>query len=154
MSNKTIGNLLVLGQFLFIGILFLTPAEAAYSLTGEVEVALAVVSLLGVAVLMVSFVNLGKSLTANPVPLENATLRTSGLYSVVRHPIYLGLIMLAVSAATQKGGWIHMASAISLIFLLSFKARFEETMLLAKFSGYAAYAAKVGRMIPFLGRIR
>ena len=154
MTNKTIGNLLVLGQFIFIGILFLTPAEAAYSLAGEVEGVLAVVSLIGVVVLMVSFVNLGKSLTANPVPLENATLKTSGLYSVVRHPIYLGLVLVALSAAAQKGGWIHMASAISLIILLSYKARFEETMLLAKFSGYAAYAAKVGRMIPFLGRIR
>jgi protein-S-isoprenylcysteine O-methyltransferase Ste14 len=154
MTNKTIGNLLVLGQFIFIGILFLTPAEAGYSLTGEVEVALAVVSLVGVAVLMVSFVNLGKSLTANPVPLENATLKTSGLYSLVRHPIYLGLILLAVSAAAQKGGWVHVASAISLVILLSFKARFEESMLLDKFDGYAAYAAKVGRIIPFLGRIR
>ena len=154
MTNKTIGNLLVLGQFLFIGILFLTPAENSLVLSPEFTTVLALLSLTGVLVLMVSFVNLGKSLTANPVPLDNATLKTSGLYSVVRHPIYLGLIMLAVSAAVQKGGWIHVASAIALLVLLSFKARFEERMLLAKFDGYAAYAAKVGRMIPFLGRIR
>jgi protein-S-isoprenylcysteine O-methyltransferase Ste14 len=64
------------------------------------------------------------------------------------------LILLALSAAAQKGGWVHVATAISLVILLSFKARFEERMLLAKFDGYAAYAAKVGRMIPFLGRIR
>jgi protein-S-isoprenylcysteine O-methyltransferase Ste14 len=154
MTNKTIGNLLVLGQFVFIGVLFGVPPEPGFSLAQELQAALALVSLAGVAILLISFVNLGKSLTANPVPLENSTLKTSGLYSIVRHPIYLGLILLAVSAAIQKGGWIHVTSAISLLVLLSFKARFEERMLLEKFDGYAAYSAKVGRMIPLVGRLR
>ena len=42
----------------------------------------------------------------------------------------------------------------ALITLLSVKARFEESLLLAKYEGYKQYASRVGRMLPGIGRIR
>jgi len=43
---------------------------------------------------------------------------------------------------------------LGLVVLLNFKARFEERLLLAKFPEYAAYAAKVGRLFPGVGKLK
>ena len=48
-------------------------------------------------VLVVSgMVGLGRSLTPFPKPSDRSTLRVDGIYRLVRHPIYGGLILVAL----------------------------------------------------------
>lgn len=154
MKPKAKGNLLVAIQFLLLGLLFLLPNQNSWQLPAGVEAALNILSLIAFALLIISGLNLGKSLTANPVPLDTAQLKTKGLYALVRHPIYAAVILLAAARVIQSGSWVHLGIAVALVVLLSVKARFEEAMLLERYSGYAEYAEKVGRMIPLVGRIK
>jgi protein-S-isoprenylcysteine O-methyltransferase Ste14 len=50
----------------------------------------------GLGVLILAAANLGRSLTAMPNPAERATLKTTGLYRFVRHPLYTGLLALVL----------------------------------------------------------
>jgi len=97
MTKRLKGNLLVLGQFILLGLLIFVPSSGLN--TGVFSYLLSVVSLtslfLGIVILGFSALALGKSLTAHPMPSKNAVLVTDGLYRYVKHPIYSGLILSA-----------------------------------------------------------
>jgi protein-S-isoprenylcysteine O-methyltransferase Ste14 len=154
MNDKKVGNLFVFGQFLLIAFLALTPASNLWS-ASEVLTFIANGSFaIGFALLILSFANLGKSLTANPVPLDKAELKTNSAYSIVRHPIYLALILVAIALTLKSASLVSVAALLALVVLLDFKARFEEKLLMKKFANYKNYAQKVGRLFPGIGRIR
>lgn len=105
-------------------------------------------SLAGLVVLVTGLVNLGRSATALPLPVQDGELRSGGLYRYVRHPIYTGVLALAIGSAIPSGSvWIAVAAA-ALIGWLTAKARWEERHLMARYPGYAEYAARTPRFIP------
>lgn len=154
MTNKIKGNIFVAIQFALLGLLFLVPGRNDWTVVEELALIGVVVSSIAAVMLVVSAINLGKSLTANPVPLETATLKTNGLYSIVRHPIYFAVLLLAAVTVVQSRSVMHIVFGIALFVLFEFKARFEEQLLMKHYAEYKAYAARVGRLIPFVGRIR
>ncbi|WP_448631027.1 methyltransferase family protein [Cellulomonas soli] len=91
---------------------------------------------------------LGRGLTAVPLPNRHAVLRTGGLYRLVRHPIYSGLLLAAGAFAVWSGGVPRAAAFVGLVLLLHVKARWEEARLAQAFSGYRAYAARTPRFVP------
>lgn len=153
MTNKQAGNLYVIGQFALIIGLAVLPSPENWSNTSTLGIIDNAIFALGWLVLIVAILNLGRSLTANPVPLERATLKTGGLYGVVRHPIYLGLIIIAFSMALKSESLLGGLLFVVLVLLLNFKASFEEKLLGAKFPEYADYASRVGRLFPGVGKI-
>jgi protein-S-isoprenylcysteine O-methyltransferase Ste14 len=154
MKDKTKGNLMVTGQFILLAELMFVPGRSDWAVGGALHLVAQVVLGAGIFVTAVAIVGLGRSLTANPVPLERATLKTTGLYAVVRHPIYLGLILIGVGLTVGSGSVFQVPALLGLVALLHFKARFEERLLFAKYPDYAEYASKVGRLVPGVGRIR
>ena len=150
MNDKSRGYFYVAVQFLLIALLFTAPRQAEpygaiSDLIGIVGVA---VIALGAVILVTSFVRLGRSLTANPVPKDNGVLVTSGLYGRVRHPIYFGLLVLAFGVVLDAGWWPQIIIALMLYFLLNIKAQFEEDLLRKKYPEYKAYALKTPRFFP------
>jgi protein-S-isoprenylcysteine O-methyltransferase Ste14 len=95
-------------------------------------------------------VALGKSRTPFPMPPEDTRLIRSGIYSFVRHPLYASLIALSLAWACYWESPAGGALAVVQALLLDAKARREERWLREKFPGYADYAAKVKRLIPFI----
>lgn len=154
MSHKTKGIILVLIQFgLLIAIIGLPHGDvwAVTELVGNIAVLLLMA---GLAITLFGIVSLGNSLTATPVPKATAVLRTTGMYAIVRHPIYLGLILIGLGLTVPAGSLFTVFAFVLLIVLLSYKARFEERLLIEKFPQYRAYAARVGRIIPFVGKLK
>ena len=150
MNDRSRGYFYVAVQFLLIALLFTAPRQpepyGAFSdVVGIVGVA---VIALGAVILVTSFVRLGRSLTANPVPKEDGVLVTSGLYGRVRHPIYFGLLVLAFGVVLDAGWWPQIIIALMLYFLLNIKAQFEEDLLRKKYPEYTAYALKTPRFFP------
>jgi protein-S-isoprenylcysteine O-methyltransferase Ste14 len=154
MNSKTKGNLLVLGQFALLAILVFYPSSAInYGSFGFlVSPVTAVLLVVGFGILGLSFLALGKSLTAHPIPASRGELVTDGLYRYARHPIYTAVLAIG-AAMTLLGGVIpHLFFYIALIALLNYKANFEEQLLRARYPEYASYAAKTGRFLPKLKR--
>ena len=154
MNPRLKGNLLVVGQFLLLALLVLSPTSNF--LVAELAFIVPAISLtlmfLGAVILIIAFIGLGPALTAHPIPNKKARLQTGGLYKWVRHPIYLGLLLIALALTLTGGIFPQILYFIALYLLLNYKARFEEAQLSLRFSDYQAYAQKTGRFLPRLKR--
>jgi protein-S-isoprenylcysteine O-methyltransferase Ste14 len=77
------------------------------------------------------------------------TLVTTGLYSVVRNPSYLGMLVLSLGwALAFRSGVGVLLAALTLVPLIA-RIRAEETLLLSQFGGeYEAYRARTWRLVP------
>jgi protein-S-isoprenylcysteine O-methyltransferase Ste14 len=109
-----------------------------------------IVEVLGVIVLVVSLYDLRKSLTALPLPKDGGVLQVRGLYKYVRHPMYLGVLLLSFGIAISGGSYQKYLLAVALLVLFIFKARYEETLLVQKYAGYKAYMKRTPRFFPRL----
>lgn len=98
--------------------------------------------------LMPALLSHGRKLTPLPEPNPQLGLIQHGVYAYVRHPIYLGLILLTVGLAIllQKGWGLAVSGVLALFFWL--KAREEERRLLARYPEYAEYQQRTGRFLP------
>lgn len=154
MNQKSRAWFYVTLQFLLIFLLVLSPRmEQPYGAASEVVGIIGVgFILLGSALLLYSFLGLGNSLTAMPIPKDNGQLVTTGIYSRVRHPIYFALLLMGFGVILDSGYWPQVIVYLLLYSLLSLKADWEESMLREKYPQYKAYAEKTPRFFPRLGR--
>lgn len=75
----------------------------------------------------------------------------TGLYGVVRHPMYMATVLLFLSIPLVLGSWLGFAVMLPYPLLLTVRIRNEEEILTQGLPGYAAYKHKVRyRLIPFL----
>ena len=101
----------------------------------------------GLVLVVASALNLGRSLTPLPAPKAAAHLKTDGLFRLVRHPIYSGVMLWAIGFAVSSGGLRHLLLTVLLCLFFNAKARHEEKLLRQKFPNYDAYAARTPRFI-------
>lgn len=106
--------------------------------------------LLGFALALAAGLRLGRNLTPLPVPVADGRLVTSGVYALARHPIYGGLLLLALGWSAYAGSLGTLAAALSLWALFELKSRFEERALLARYPEYARYRAGTRRFVPLV----
>ncbi len=128
-------------------------AGSAWSVAPGVRTACRIGQYVGVAILLVGAVNLGRSLTALPTPVPHGELRTGGLYRWMRHPIYTGVMALTLGGAVPSGNPVRLACALGLVVLFMLKARWEEGRLRERYPGYDEYAASVARFVPGVHRL-
>jgi protein-S-isoprenylcysteine O-methyltransferase Ste14 len=77
--------------------------------------------------------------------------RTPWLYRLVRHPLYLGLLLAVWATPTMSAGRLLLAAALTAYVLVG--AGLEERDLVATFGeSYAAYRRRVPMLIPRPGR--
>ncbi len=78
-------------------------------------------------------------------------LVTTGIYSVIRNPSYLGLLINALGWAVAFRSVIGVLLALLYIPPLLFRIRSEEMLLRSHFgAAYDAYCARTSRLIPGL----
>jgi protein-S-isoprenylcysteine O-methyltransferase Ste14 len=106
--------------------------------------------LLGVGVALLSARRLGRSLTPFPRPLEHGELVTGGIYGWVRHPIYLGVLLVALGIALITASLLRLLLTLALFVFFDRKARREEIWLEQKYPEYRDYRRRVKRLIPWL----
>ena len=82
---------------------------------------------------------------------EGHALVTRGVYRIIRHPSYLGLLVNALGWGLAFRSGIGVLLAALMIPPILARIRAEEALLLAHFgSDYAAYRARTARLIPGL----
>jgi protein-S-isoprenylcysteine O-methyltransferase Ste14 len=106
--------------------------------------------LIAALLLLSGILELGKNLTPLPHPKHDSELVTSGVYGVVRHPIYSGVVFLAIAYSFWQLSFIHAIGAIILLLFFDIKARKEESWLSNKFSDYDQYRSQVKKLIPWI----
>lgn len=106
---------------------------------------------IGFVIVITSGVQLGISLTPVVAPKKNAKLVTAGIYSIVRHPMYLGVITLAIGWSLFWGSILSLLFSLILIVFLHFKIKEEEILLSKKYPEYNNYKSRVNKkIIPFI----
>lgn len=153
-TDRVRGNFFVAVQFVILVAMFVLPRGSAWSVSPVLAVIAFVAIAVGFVSAVVALIALGKSLSANPVPVESGQLKTTGLYRLVRHPVYSGIMAGVIGYALISGSWLVAATVVALGALFAIKARFEEKLLAVRYPAYAAYASRVGRFIPGVGRFR
>jgi protein-S-isoprenylcysteine O-methyltransferase Ste14 len=82
---------------------------------------------------------------------ENAELVTSGPYRLVRHPIYLGMIIALFGTALVLGGLWLFIFVICGSYFAFIAARVEEHLMTEQFPDqYPAYKKRTKALIPFV----
>jgi protein-S-isoprenylcysteine O-methyltransferase Ste14 len=78
-------------------------------------------------------------------------LVTAGVYRVIRHPSYLGLLVSSLGWALAFRSAVGVLLAALLVFPLLARIRAGEALLRAQFGGkYKAYCSRTSRLIPGL----
>lgn len=82
---------------------------------------------------------------------ENQKIVDSGLYSIVRHPMYAVTIWLFLAIPIVLGSWWSLLCMAFYPFLMIVRILNEEKFLADELEGYKAYMKKVKwRLIPFI----
>jgi protein-S-isoprenylcysteine O-methyltransferase Ste14 len=133
----------VVGQFLLMAaILVLGAVPPVWP--GWLRIAGVLVLLGGLAFAIWAGRSLGPALTPYPLPNEEGTLVERGPYRLVRHPIYVGGLLVFLGYGLLAS--VPATAAVALLAVLwHFKAGVEERHLAERFPGYAGYQRRVRR---------
>ena len=119
----------------------------------------ALVSFLGLALYVAGWWIMTLAMKANPFAVPVVRLQEerhqrvidTGVYAVVRHPMYSGFAPMVVGPALWLGSYTAALLAIVPIAVLAVRSVFEERFLKRELEGYDAYTKKVRyRLIPFV----
>jgi protein-S-isoprenylcysteine O-methyltransferase Ste14 len=121
-----------------------SPVPAAVSLAGAALVAIG----LGIAI----FTVIENRYAAATVTVEESQkVVSTGLYGLVRHPMYMGTTIMMAGIPLALDSWWGLAVLIPCLFGVAFRIRDEEKMLTNELSGYREYTQKVHhRLVPYV----
>ena len=104
-----------------------------------------IVFVLGLAVMAIAFAQLMKA------KREGWRLQTTGIYGIVRHPMYLGDVLWALGWSLAFKALYALALTPLWLFLRYCLATLEEEKLMEKYPEYSDYMRRVRwRILPFI----
>ena len=82
---------------------------------------------------------------------EGQTVVSTGLYGIVRHPMYMATLLLFLVMPLVLGSWWALIPFAFYPAIIISRLKDEETLLTRELAGYAEYKEKVRyRIIPFI----
>ncbi|MFK7846517.1 MAG: isoprenylcysteine carboxylmethyltransferase family protein [Rhodothermales bacterium] len=145
--TRQLGPLLVILQFAGIGLCCyaaaksLPPAQPVFMLIAAAGILLGLYTL--------AFNKLGNFNIA-PNLKTNAQLITTGPYQLIRHPMYLSVILFLLGVSLLAGQLLAWAGFIISTGAMIQKSLIEEKLLLERFPEYGQYRTKTKRILPFI----
>jgi protein-S-isoprenylcysteine O-methyltransferase Ste14 len=153
-ENMKTGRVLVFLQFLIAAIVIsVTLIESSLTHRQEitaVKIVSIVLIILGIVTVFTALFTFNQKVTANPIPLETAKLRTNGIYGFIRHPMYSSVILFIIGFTLYERAYYSFFLNIFVVIFLVFKIKFEEKQLEKHFRDYQSYQAKTKKLIPFI----
>ena len=143
--------LIVIGLVLVGGLLHVSPQSRLWRTPLALGIATDCIVLAGGAFTVWARVTLGRNWSVEVTFKQDHELIESGPYALVRHPIYTGLIAMALGTAVNYGRAIGLVLFLGLCGGLWWKARQEERIMSSHFPGaYAEYRTRVHAIVPFV----
>jgi protein-S-isoprenylcysteine O-methyltransferase Ste14 len=121
-----------------------SPVPTTVTVVGDILVAVG----LGVAMLVVA----QNGYAAANITIESGqTLVSTGLYGLVRHPMYSGSVIMMVGVPLALDSYWGLVFVIPALVALALRIRDEEEFLQQQLSGYSDYEQQVRyRLVPFV----
>ena len=151
LAGVTIGSRWVLAQFVVLVLI-----AVAIALTGsEPQIGSTLVAivlfLIGQGMAVAAAIQMRQYISAHPAPAPGASLLQNGIYSLVRHPMYGGVMLMAAAVSVFDRNVVAVLLTVGLTGLFFGKSRYEESLLRDVFLGYPEYANRVQRrFIPWV----
>jgi protein-S-isoprenylcysteine O-methyltransferase Ste14 len=123
--------------------------QTLWSQTAAVGVLADLFTVAGLAVALWARAVLGRNWSATIAFKEDHELMQDGPYAYVRHPIYSGLLLMALGTAVESGrlGSFVLLAAVAVVFAV--KAHLEERLMTSHFpEAYPQYRRRVKALIP------
>ena len=115
------------------------------------------ISVFGDALIIISFYvfylvsKVNTYAAANVRVEEGQKVISTGVYGLVRHPMYFGALFLIVGTPLALGSWWTLVLIPLFLPILYFRIANEEKVLLRDLQGYEEYTSKVrSRLIPYI----
>jgi protein-S-isoprenylcysteine O-methyltransferase Ste14 len=141
--------------------LTIVPAVTAcewlrYVARGEILTAGDWLTTLAVAVMLTALAirwtavgKLGKAFSANVAIRSGQRLNTTGMYGWVRHPSYLGLLLVFIAIGIHSHHWVGLAIMVVPAAALLYRIHIEEIALREAFGQeYVEYSKVTKRLVP------
>lgn len=142
-KHKAIPYILVFMQLSCLLVIFLTGPLLASG------VILLIIEILGLVLgIWAILAHGGYNFRIAPVHKEGARLITKGPYALVRHPMYLAIILLVTPLIIDQFTWLRLGIGIVLLAVLLLKLEYEERQLVRAFEGYEAYRKGTWKLVP------
>ncbi|MFW2488009.1 methyltransferase family protein [Clostridium chromiireducens] len=76
---------------------------------------------------------------------------TTGHYSIVRHPMYLGMVLMSLFISLALGSYFSLIFMVFIIPIIIYRIKNEEEILIKNLKGYKEYCLKIPyRLIPLI----
>lgn len=83
--------------------------------------------------------------------VEGQKVVSTGLYGIVRHPMYFATVLLFMSMPLVLGSLVSFVVFLAYPFIIAARIKNEEEVLIRELDGYEEYRQKVKyRMLPFI----
>jgi protein-S-isoprenylcysteine O-methyltransferase Ste14 len=113
------------------------------------------IALTGFALAIVAQLHMGASWRVGVDSSECTDLVTGGLFALVRNPIFSGLGVFAIGYALLVPNACSVVALLLGLAGVELQVRYVEEPFLLRVHGdaYRSYARRVGRFVPFVGRL-
>jgi len=108
--------------------------------------------LVALGLLIVYFVFKENSFASATIEVgDEQTIVSTGPYSLVRHPMYSGAVIMLIGIPLALGSWWGLPTVIPIVVVIVWRLLDEEKFLEKNLPGYLAYRNKVNyRLLPFI----
>lgn len=147
-----VANLTAFGLFFASLLIFSGNSEASTAVPMALSGCLLAVA--GAALVLRSRAELGPAWSFIPKVDQGTGLVTAGPYRLVRHPIYLGLILFTLGQALAYSSWLAcLIALVGIVPTFAWRAHAEEQLLSRTFGErYALYRRQTKMIIPHISR--
>jgi len=104
------------------------------------------------AYIFIFFVFKENTYASTVIQVENEQhVITTGPYSIIRHPMYLGMLIMSLFIPFALGSYFSLIPMLLIIPITLVRIKNEEEILLRDLTGYKDYCLKIPyRLIPFI----
>jgi len=104
----------------------------------------------GIIIRWLAIIQLGKSFIVDVAITEVTELKTDGLYKKIRHPSYLGLLLIIIGfSVTMNSFFSFLVLVVPVFIAVIYRISVEEKVLTNEFGeSYSGYKSRTKKLIP------
>ncbi len=153
-QNKLKGWIFVIVQFTFtpfVAILAYFEHKSTFRQPSDIFLYISICIYIAAAVIgFMALISFNQKVTPMPIPRTGSRLVTNGIYAVIRHPMYLSVILFIFGFILYVQAYFCLIPFVLLVYFFTRKINFEEKQLFEKFAEYKSYQLKTKKLFPFI----